>query len=93
VQSSILPRIPPLIAPVAGTIDKGPPFRKLAKEDTAHGLRLSKAKIYRERAEKLRQEAETMSWDNARDQMVHVANRWDFLAQRAEERAKMDPRT
>ena len=54
--------------------------------------RLSKVRMYRERAAKARAEAASMSFGEAQTQLAEVATHWEFLADRLEERAKLAPR-
>ena len=54
--------------------------------------RLSKVRMYRERAAKARSEAASMTFGEAYSQLIEVATHWEFLADRLEERVKLAPR-
>lgn len=54
--------------------------------------RLTKARLYRQRAAEARAKAETLPPGQAAHELLDIASDWEFLAARLERRAQEDPR-
>ncbi len=54
--------------------------------------RLTKARIYRQRAAEARAKAGTLPPGQAAQELLDIASDWDFLAARLEHRARENPR-